>query len=217
MTDSSVLYYSRGACSWAPHTLLEELGVPFEARRIDATKGENRTPEYLKLHPRAHVPVLVQGDFVLTEAAAILVHLADAHPEKKLIPSAGTQARARVHEWCGFLASAVHLSFRNVFRPERVCDDPKTHDSIKAFNRGLLEKQYAEVEDRLKRSAGPWVLGADYSVVDPYVLVMHRWGHRIQVDMSRYPVWVAHSNAMLARPAVQRSMDREEITLTGLR
>ena len=75
MSQNSILYYSRGACSWAPHIVLEELGVPFEARRIDATKGENRTPEYLKLHPRAHVPVLVEGDFVLTECAAILVHV----------------------------------------------------------------------------------------------------------------------------------------------
>ena len=120
-----ILYYSRGACSWAPHIVLEELGKPFEVRRVDATKGENRTPEYLKLHPRAHVPVLVDGDFVLTEAAAILVHLADTHPEKKLIPPPGTRARARVHEWCGFLASAVHPAFRNTLRPERQTDSKK--------------------------------------------------------------------------------------------
>lgn len=210
----TVLYYSRGACSWAPHMVLEELGLPFEARRIDATKGENRTPDYLKLHPRAHVPVLVQGDFVLTEAAAIMVHLADTHPEKKLIPAPGTHARARVHEWCGFLASAVHMTFRNTLRPERVSDDPAAQVSIKAFNRALLEKMYAEVETRL---VGPWALGADYSIVDPYLLVMNRWGHRIQLEMTKYPRWMKHAAAVADRPAVQRSMATEEITPTGVR
>jgi glutathione S-transferase len=214
---NSILYYSRGACSWAPHIVLEELAVPFEARRIDATKGENRTPEYLKLHPRAHVPVLVQGDFVLTEAAAIMVHLADTHPDAKLVPPAGSKGRARVHEWCGFLASAVHVAFRNALRPERVSEDPASHEGIKAFNNALLQKHYAEVEDRLVRAGGPWALGADYSIIDPYTLVMHRWGHRIQVDMTKYPAWNKHADAMVKRPAVLRAMEREEITPTGLK
>jgi glutathione S-transferase len=213
----TVLYYSRGACSWAPHTLLEEIEEPFEARRIDASKGENRTPEYLKLHPRAHVPVLVQGDFVLTEAAAIMVHLADNHPAKKLIPAPGSQARARAHEWCGFLASAVHVAFRDALRPERVSDDPSTHPAIVASSRATLQRHYAEVETRLRNSGGRWALGNDYSLVDPYVLVMFRWGHRIQIEMKTYERWSEHANAMLARPAVQRSMAREEITLTGMK
>lgn len=209
----SILYYSRGACSWAPHLVLEEIGEPFEARRIDATKGENRTPEYLKLHPRAHVPVLVQGDFVLTEAAAIMVHLADTHPKAKLIPAPGTKDRARVHEWCGFLSSAVHVAFRHLFRPERASEDPAAHAGIKALGRASLEKFYAEIDGRL---VGPWALGADYSIVDPYLLVMNRWGHRVQLDMTRFPKWAAHAAAVAARPAAQRSMTTEEITPTGL-
>jgi glutathione S-transferase len=171
----------------------------------------------LKLHPRAHVPVLVQGDFVLTEAAAIMVHLADTHPEKKLIPSPGTQARARLHEWCGFLASAVHVAFRNALRPERVTDDAAAHAGIKAYNKALLDRHFAEVEARLTSAGGPWALGADYSIVDPYTLVMHRWGYRIDLDMKRYARWTEHAQAMLARPAVQRAMEREELTLTGLK
>ncbi len=194
--------------------VLEEIGEPFEARRIDAMKGENRTPDYLRLHPRAHVPVLVQGDFVLTEAAAIMVHLADAHPGKKLIPAAGTKDRARVHEWSGFLSTSIHVHFRNAFRPERVTEDPAAHAGIKAHALTMLQKNYAEVETRL---TGPWALGADYSIIDPYLLVMNRWGHRISVDMTRYPRWAAHALAVAARPAVIRSMNTEEITPTGMR
>jgi glutathione S-transferase len=209
-----ILYYSRGACSWAPHMVLEEIGERFEARRVDATKGENRTPEYLKLHPRAHVPVLVQGDFVLTEAAAIMIHLADTHPEKRLIPAAGTKDRARVHEWAGFISSSIHIHFRNAYRPERVTEDVAAHPGIKAYALTMLQKNYAEVESRL---TGPWALGAGYSIIDPYLLVMNRWGHRIGVEMTRYPRWAAHALAVAARPAVVRSMITEEITPTGMR
>ncbi len=209
----SILYYARGACSWAPHMVLEEIGEPFIARRIDAAKGENRTPDYLKLHPRAHVPVLVQGDFVLTEAAAIMVHLADTHRDKNLIPAPGTKERARVHEWCGFLSSAVHVAFRNSLRPERNSDDPSAFAGIKAHGRATLEKHYAEIEQRL---VGPWALGSDYSIVDPYLLVMNRWGYRTQLDMTRYPRWTVHAAAVAARPAVMRSMATEEITTTGM-
>ncbi len=212
---TSILYYSRGACSWAPHIVLEELGVPFEARRVDATKGENRTPDYLKLHPRAHVPVLVQGDFVLTEAAAILFYLADTHPAAKLIPAAGTHDRARAQEWAGFLAATVHVAFRNTFRPERVTDDPAGFPGIKSLNRSALQRFYAETDSRL--TGRSFAVGDSYSVIDPYLLVMHRWGHRIELDMTPYPAWNTHAAAVAARPAVQRAMATEEITPTGMK
>jgi glutathione S-transferase len=194
--------------------VLEEIGEPFEARRIDATKGENRTPDYLKLHPRAHVPVLVQGDFVLTEAAAIMVHLADTHPDKKLLPALGTKDRARALEWCGFLAATVHVAFRTLFRPERFSEDPAAHASIKAHGRAKLLAHYAEIESRL---VGQWALGTEYSIVDPYLLTMNRWGHRIEADMSVFPRYAAHAAAVAARPAVIRSMNTEEITPTGMK
>lgn len=213
----TTLYYSRGSYSWAPHMLLEELGEPFEARRVDATRGENRTPEYLKLHPRGHVPVLVQGDFVLTETTAILFHLSDSHPRLGLSPAPGTHARARAYEWCGFFSTAIHVAVRQAFRPERFTTDPAGHPGVVASGLEALKRFYAEVEARLDASGGPYALGEKRSVVDYFLPVFHRWGHRRSLDMTPYPVWQRHMDSMLARPFVQATMEREEITPTGLK
>ncbi len=208
------LYYSRGACSFAVHIVLEELGEQFEAKRLDATKGENRTDAYLKLHPRGHVPVYIEDEFVLTEAAAILVHLADTHPASKLIPAPGTRERAKVHEWCGFLASAVHIALRQIIRPERLTREDQSHPGVQSSGHEALGRFFKEIEGKL---IGPWALGEQFTIVDPYLTFFHRMGHRVGHDMSQYPRWVKHAEAMLARPAVQRTMEREEITLTGLK
>jgi len=60
--------------------VLEEIGLPFSLSFVSTADGSTRTPEYLGLNPKGRVPVLITGDFVLTELPAILLHLAIAHP-----------------------------------------------------------------------------------------------------------------------------------------
>ncbi|MGH8516343.1 MAG: glutathione S-transferase N-terminal domain-containing protein, partial [Panacagrimonas sp.] len=84
------LFHSPGACSMAPHIVLEELGVPYEAVRVVIAEGGNRTPEYLSVNPRGRVPALwvndAGGERILTEAMAIMVYLARRHPQPSLLP-----------------------------------------------------------------------------------------------------------------------------------
>ena len=65
---------------------LQELGVEFEAVTVNLIAGEHRRPEFLKINPAGKLPVLVDGDTVLTESIAIVICLAEKYPEKKLIP-----------------------------------------------------------------------------------------------------------------------------------
>ena len=65
---------------------LQELGVEFEAVTVNLMAGEHRRPEFLKINPAGKLPVLVDGDTVLTESIAIVTYLAEKYPEKKLIP-----------------------------------------------------------------------------------------------------------------------------------
>src|SRR5579864_9814930 len=84
------LYFSPGACSVAPHIVLEEIGQPYttELVRVDiSSKAENITQaDYLKINPKGRVPALKIGDHILTEAPAILTYLARKHPEADLLP-----------------------------------------------------------------------------------------------------------------------------------
>jgi glutathione S-transferase len=84
------LYYHPGNASLTPHMLLEEIGAPFELVFVDRANAAHKSPEYLKLNPNGQIPVLVDGSFVLYEAAAICLHLADHHPDAKLAPPLGT-------------------------------------------------------------------------------------------------------------------------------
>ncbi|HEX7438615.1 MAG TPA: glutathione S-transferase N-terminal domain-containing protein, partial [Caldimonas sp.] len=74
------------------------LGIPLELVNIDLGKGAQRTPEFLAINPMGRVPVLEDGDFVLTESAAIMAYLADAKPDSPLYPRDPKQ-RADVNRW----------------------------------------------------------------------------------------------------------------------
>ena len=92
------LHYHPGNASLTPHMLLEELGVPFQLELVDRAKAAHKSPEYLKLNPNGLIPVLVDGDLVLYETAAICLHLADTHPQAKLAPPLATPERAHFYK-----------------------------------------------------------------------------------------------------------------------
>ena len=56
------LFYAPGACSMAAHIALEESGEKYEAKRMDLSKGEQKAPEYMKIHPLGRVPALKLDD-----------------------------------------------------------------------------------------------------------------------------------------------------------
>lgn len=209
------LYFSPGACSLAPHIVLEELGLPHEARRTVVAEGAQLKPEYLAVNPRARVPALVirdaQGTRTLTEVSAILFYLAGLKPEAKLLP-AGGEPLARAVEWLSWLGSSVHAhAFAQVFKPARFLADTAQHPALQARGRELLKGYFADLQARLPEQG--FALG-DYSVVDPYLLVFYRWGYRIGLDMrATYPKYTRHAEAVVARSAVQRTLQQENIVV----
>lgn len=205
------LFYAPGACSLASHIVLEEMGDNFEAIRLDLAAGEQTKAEYLAINPHARVPALVTPQGVLTESPAILAYLADLKPEHGLLPR-DAFARAQAASRMSWLSSHLHVAFAHVWRPRRFTDDASADDGMKA-------KALKVVADGLQ-TLDASVLGREwagdaYSVVDPYLLVMRRWGARLGLDMSAYGALVAHSDRVAARPAVQRVLTREGIRIDG--
>ena len=104
---SYTLYYSPGTASMAVHWMLIELGVPFEARLVDFADGAQKSPEYLKLNPAGRVPTLVIDGVPYGESTALLMLLAERHPEAQLAPAVGSDGRAAWLETMIFLANTV--------------------------------------------------------------------------------------------------------------
>src|SRR5689334_19873186 len=101
-----VLYEFTPTRSLRPRWVLQELDIPFDAVVVDLTKGEQRTPDFLKLNPAGQVPVLVDGDLVLTESVAIALYLAEKYPHKHLLPTDPMQ-KAEVYKWLLFATTAL--------------------------------------------------------------------------------------------------------------
>jgi glutathione S-transferase len=206
------LYFSPGACSLAPHIVLEELGLPFQLIHASTSDGATHTPQYLQLNPKGRVPVLVTGRGELTEAPAILVHLATSHPDRGLL--AGTpDGLVRSVEWFNWLSGTVHaVAIRQVWRPESFTDVLAQHADIVAKGKQNLANAFALIESRLAKTE--WAVADHYSVVDPYLLVFYRWGNRIGFDMrGDYPAWTRHALQVRERPATARALTTEGISV----
>lgn len=210
------LFYSPGACSLAPHIVLEELGVPYEPVRVTIAEGANRRPEYLSVNPRGRVPALwvrdERGERVLTEAMAIMVFLAQRHPLPALLP-AEPEAFVRALEWMSWLGSVMHQAgVRTVFRPERFTTQAAGAEAIAAQGRETVRAGYADIETRL--AGRSWALGEGFSAVDAYLLVFYRWGNRCGLSMrSEFPEYARVMDTVRARAAVARVVEREGIQI----
>jgi len=212
MQIKPTLYFSPGSCSLAPHIVLEEIGLPFQLSHSSTSDGSTNTPEYLRINPKGRVPVLVTGNSVLTEAPAILLHLAISNPDQKLL-SGIPDGLVRSIEWFNWLSGTVHaVAIRQVWRPESFTDMRAQHEDIVAKGKKNLEDAFAHIEFRLAKT--DWAVGDRYSIVDPYLLVFYRWGNRIGFDMrALYKSWTKHSLRVIDRPATARALATEGISV----
>src|ERR687883_1769745 len=95
--------------------MLRELDLDFDYIQVDPTKGELQRAEFLAVNPAGKLPVLVDGDFILTESVAIVLYLAEKYPEKGLLPS-GLRARAEVYRWLLFSATELEQPLWRIVR-----------------------------------------------------------------------------------------------------
>ena len=203
-----ILYYAPTACSIAPHIALEEIGVPFEARRIDLGKGEQTSEAFLRVNPLGRVPAMIIDGTPVTELPALLTYIASLKPEAGLVPPPGTLAYARCFEWLGFLSSSLHVAYAQFRRPGRfVAEGSPAWDEVSDAGRLNCIAAYREVERRL---GSGWAAGDAYSIADINLFPFPGWAWRFDFDMaSECPRWTALVERMMERPAVQRAVARE--------
>ena len=207
------LYLSPGACSLAAHIALEETGAPFDVEIVSVRERQNLDARYLAINPKARVPVLaIPGEpRVLTETPAILTYLARRHPDARLLPLDDPLREARCHEWLAWLVGWVHgVGYGTLWRPGRFIGDPALHGAISAHGRGLIDAANASIEAALA-DGRTWAEPGGHSIVDPFLLVLYRWGVAIGLDMARHPAWTAHSQREAERPAARRALAREQV------
>lgn len=207
------LHYFPGNASMVPHMLLEELALPFELRYVDRALDAQKSADYLKLNPNGLIPVLVDGDLVLYETAAICLHLADSHPQAGLAPPLGSSERAQLYKRLMWLSNTMQATSLLYFYPERWLDAGNAAGAaqIKAHAEAQIVGMLEQLDAELAAHGKDWLLGDRYSVLDPYALVLCRWTRGFARPARSWARLGPYLQRVLARPAVQRVLATEQI------
>lgn len=173
------LYWRYDSGAFAPNAALELAGARFERVHVDSRKGETRTPDYLALNPLAQIPTLVLPDgTVMTESAAMLLHVAEAFPAARLAPEPGSAARPPFLRWLLFLATAVYPAvLRNTY-PERHTADPAGAAAVRAQAKAEQARLWRIYADALGDAR--WMAGDAMSVLDVYAAMLAGWSVEAQ-------------------------------------
>ncbi len=201
-------YFAEGTCALASLIALEEAGLAYEARKVSFKDNEQRSPEYLKINPKGRVPALVTDRGILTETPAILAYIAQIAPAARLAPIDDPFEFARLQAFNSYICSTVHVNHAHSRRGSRWADDPAAHEAMKAKVPQTMAESFELIEAKLFE--GPWVMGEQYSVADPYLFTMTGWLRGDGVDPMRFAKATEHYARMMDRPAVQRALTIEK-------
>ena len=207
MASQTTLYYAAGTCAQAVLIALYEADAQFTLKTLSFADNEQRSPEYLSINPKGRVPALATEHGVLTETPALLLYVAQTHPQARLAPLHDPFALAQMQEFNAYLASTAHIAHAHRPRASRWADDEAAQAAMRAKVPQNMRDGFAIIEQHYL-SAQPWVLGEQYSVADPYLFTMAGWLKSDGVDINEFPRVAAHYARVAARPATQKALNQ---------
>jgi len=176
---------------------LQELGVDFEPIRVNLQAGEHQRPQFLRINPAGKIPVLVDGDLVLTESVAIVLYLAEKYPDKKLLP-AGVAARAQVNRWLLFAVTELEQPLWRIARHSMLYPEEQRLPQDVAIASREFKEMAAVLNEHMK--GREFVAGERVTVADFVTAYTLDWGNEYKL-LGEFPDLVAYMERMYARPA----------------
>lgn len=198
------LYAMPGTIAVASAIALKEAGVAFDLQIVDFTKGEQTGAAYSKVNAKGRVPALETPDGILTETGAILEYIAAITPEAGLTPSGAFEV-AQMREAMNYLASTMHVAHAHKLRGSRWATQQSSFDDMLAKVPETMSDCCAYLESH--NAFAPYVMGANYSLADPWLYAICCWLEGDGVDTAKFPKIQAFMAAMNDRPAVQAVKD----------
>ena len=209
------LNYAPGACSFVPHSMLELAGATFEPAPIKLHKGEQYGDEYKALNPRSQVPVLADGDQVITQIVAIIHYIDARFPEAGFIPTEPL-ARARFMEALAWMNNTVHPTFTHIFMPQKFSDNEAAQAEMKRFGVNSYRQLMGELQglvQRARAAGNDWLGGVHVGPLDAYALTLLRWATIAGINPEDTPDLWAHVQRTAQVPAIAKTMEREKLQL----
>jgi len=200
------LYQFPGACSRVTLSALEEIGLPYTDQVVNLRTELQKSPEYLRINPKAKVPAISFDGRIMTENAAILAFLNWQHPAARLLPASEDALEAAQGLvdliWC---SGTIHPIVRQIRMPAKwTKGDPS---GVRADG---IEKFAKECEGFAARlSDDRWWYGASWSIIDVYIYWAYSTAAKGGFPIANYPALIAHATRVRARPSFQRALARE--------
>lgn len=204
------LYYAPGTASFAVHWMLIELGVPFELKEVDLDAGEQKSPEYLKLNPKGKVPTLIVDGQPCTECAALLMLLAERHPEASLAPLQGAPERPKYLELMVYLANTLMPAFRAWFYPPDFGGLERSEE-IRENARGRIEAAFDQLS-ALLWDGRQFLLGESCTTADILATMLARWSRNMPKPAGAWPNLNPYLARMRQREGLREVHAREGLT-----
>ena len=200
------LYARKGAGSAAVEALLALLGVEHDVVEVPKTDGQ--FPDWFKaINPRAQIPAMELPDkSVMTESAAMMIHLADAYPQAGLAPPLGTAARAQYLRWMLYMAAGPYTSDLRMYYPERYSTVTSHADAIKTQAIADLALEFDVFAQEM--GEGPFILGDRMSAADIYTAMLLTWSNDVEALFAKHPKLQHLYDGVSAVPAIRKVWDR---------
>jgi glutathione S-transferase len=201
------LYYAPGTCALASHIALQEAGAAYTTERLDFKSNQQNSAEYLAINPKGRVPSLVTDRGILTETPAMLAFIAQSFPQAGLAPFDDPYAFAEVQSFNSYLCATVHVAHAHKMRGSRWASEESSFADMKRKVPQTMGACFALIERSMLR--GPWVMGEQYTICDPYLFTLTGWLEGDSVDLSTLPKVADHRQRMSERPAVRKVLAEE--------
>jgi glutathione S-transferase len=206
------LHYFPANASAAPHMLLEQIGAEYNLMLVDRARNAQKSGEYLRINPNGRIPTLVDGNLIVSEAAAIVLHLVDQHADAGLAPQVGTPERAKYYQWLTFLTNSLQEELMIWQYPDRLAgNDASATDVVKHGAEARANRFLDVIEDHL-RANGPLFLGNRLSAADFYLVMLSRWARPMVRPPRSRPNIAKLLDRVTALPSVRRAYEQEGIT-----
>ncbi|MDR3515051.1 MAG: glutathione transferase GstA [Azospirillaceae bacterium] len=196
------LYFAPDTCSFSPHIVLQELGLPYDLVRVNnRTKRTSDGENFLAVNPKGYVAALrLDSGTVLTEGPALVQYLADLKPEAQLAPANGTLDRVRLQEWLSFISSEIHAGSSPLFNKE-------LPEPVQAIFMTKLFNRFDLIEATL--TGRTYLTGDRFTIADTYLFTVLGWMPGFSIDLARWPGITDYRYRIGARPSVAAARARE--------
>jgi len=190
------------------HWMLHELDMAYERRPITSRSGETHTSEYVQLNPSRKIPTLQDGDFVVSESAAIVSYLSESYgAAKKLLLPVGSRERTRYYQWCFFTMMELDANTLYIIRRHEDLKDVygEAPNAVATAKRCFAEQAEAAAA---RLGAGPYVLGDRFTGAD--ILLTTCLTGAVRREIALPERLLDYMKRVTARPAYQRALEANQ-------